>query len=82
MGGIFDLDNLVKKINELKSMSEEDSLWEDKEKAQSIFKEKRKLENLLSNFNKLETEYEDLINFHEFLKNLLTIDEHLIAVYY
>mgnify|MGYP000272567243 CR=1 FL=1 len=50
-------------------MSEEDSLWEDKEKAQSIFKEKRKLENLLNNFNKLEAEYEDLVNFNELFKS-------------
>ena len=50
-------------------MSEEDSLWEDKEKAQSIFKEKRKLENLLNNFNKLESEYEDLVNFNELFKS-------------
>ena len=50
-------------------MSEEDSLWEDKEKAQSIFKEKKKLENLLNNFNKLESEYEDLVNFNELFKS-------------
>ena len=50
-------------------MSEEDSLWEDKEKAQSIFKEKKKLENLLYNFNKLESEYEDLVNFNELFKS-------------
>ena len=50
-------------------MAEEDSLWEDKEKAQSIFKEKRKLENLLNNFNKLESEYEDLVNFNELFKS-------------
>ena len=50
-------------------MSEEDSLWEDREKAQSIFKEKRKLENLLNNFNKLEAEYEDLVNFNELFKS-------------
>ena len=50
-------------------MSEEDSLWEDKEKAQSIFKEKRKLENLLNNFNNLEAEYADLVNFNELFKS-------------
>ena len=50
-------------------MSEEDSLWEDKVKAQSIFKEKRKLENLLHNFKKLESEYEDLVNFNELFKS-------------
>jgi len=50
-------------------MSEEDSLWEDKEKAQSIFKEKRKLETVLNNFKKLESEYEDLVNFNELFKS-------------
>ena len=35
-------------------MSEEDGLWENKEKAQSIFKEKRKLENLLKDQKFLE----------------------------
>ena len=49
-------------------ISEEENLWEDKEKAQSIFKEKRKLESLLNNFSKLETEYEDLVNFNELFK--------------
>ena len=51
-------------------MSEEESLWEDKEKAQSIFKEKRKLENLLNNFNNLKAEYDDLINFYELFKTI------------
>ena len=60
---------MVKKINELKSKSEEDSLWQNKEKAQSIFKEKSKLENLLNNFKKLESEYEDLVNFNELFKS-------------
>ena len=49
--------------------SEEESLWQDKEKAQSIFKEKRKLENLINNFNKLEAEYEDLVGFYELFKS-------------
>ena len=50
-------------------MSEEEKLWEDKEKAQSIFKEKRKLENLLNSFYKLESEYEDLVDFNELFKS-------------
>ena len=50
-------------------LSEEESLWEDKEKAQRIFKEKRKLESLLNNFSKLESEYEDLVNFNQLFKS-------------
>ena len=69
LGGIFDLDNLVKKINNLKIISEKEDLWEDKEKAQSVFKEKRNLENLLNKFNNLKAEYEDLINFYELFKS-------------
>ena len=50
-------------------MSEQDNLWNDKEKAQEVFKKKRKLESLLSNFNSLKTEYDDLINFYELFKS-------------
>ena len=49
-------------------ISEEENLWEDKEKAQSIFKEKRKLESLLNNFSKL------LLKNGYKSDNLLTLD--------
>lgn len=50
-------------------ISEDDNLWNNKEKAQSVFKEKRKLENLLNNYNSLKEEYEDLVNFYEIFKS-------------
>ena len=50
-------------------ISEDDNLWNNKEKAQNVFKEKRKLENLLNNYNSLKEEYEDLVNFYEIFKS-------------
>tara|TARA_A100001011_G_scaffold179410_2_gene188193 strand:+ start:776 stop:1792 length:1017 start_codon:yes stop_codon:yes gene_type:complete len=60
---------LLKDIDELKLISEQDNLWNDKEKAQEVFKKKRKLENLLNSFNNLKTEYDDLVNFYELFKS-------------
>ena len=50
-------------------ISEEESIWQDKDKAQSIFKEKKKLETLINNFNSLESEYKDLVAFYELFKS-------------
>jgi len=59
----------------LKLTSEQDNLWDDKEKAQEVFKKKRKLESLLNSFNNLKTEYNDLVHFYELFK--LENDENL-----
>ena len=59
----------------MKLTSEQDNLWDDKEKAQEVFKKKRKLESLLNSFNNLKTEYNDLVHFYELFK--LENDENL-----
>ena len=59
----------MKDIEKLKLISEQDNLWDNKEKAQEVFKKKRKLESLLNNFNNLKTEYDDLIDFYELFKS-------------
>ena len=53
----------------MKLTSEQDNLWDDKEKAQEVFKKKRKLESLLNSFNNLKTEYNDLVHFYELFKS-------------
>ncbi len=59
----------------MKLTSEQDNLWDDKEKAQEVFKKKRKLESLLNSFNNLKTEYNDLVHFYDLFK--LENDENL-----
>ena len=53
----------------MKLISEQDNIWDNKEKAQEVFKKKRKLESLLNSFNNLKKEYDDLVSFNELFKS-------------
>ena len=50
-GGIFDENDIEKKINEINTKTSEANFWKDNFSAQKILKEKKFLENIFINFN-------------------------------
>lgn len=63
MGGHFDFDNSLKRLEELRKLSENPNLWDSKDKAgtQNILKEKSILEEKLGSFNNLNRKFKDLL---------------------
>ena len=59
-GGIFDENDIEKKINEINTKTSEANFWKDNFSAQKILKEKKFLENIFINFNSSINELENL----------------------
>ena len=59
-GGIFDIDNLDTRINELDGISQEDGFWSDANRARAQLKERAKLLATLESFEKPWSRFEDL----------------------
>lgn len=62
LGGVFDIEKLRLRLEELNSQAEDDNLWQDNQKAQEILKERSKIQNDLESFLKLESSYNDAIS--------------------
>ncbi|SKA81048.1 bacterial peptide chain release factor 2 (bRF-2) [Clostridium sp. USBA 49] len=60
LGGLFDLETLEKKINELENKMQEKNFWDDLKTAQSITQEAKILKDKLDKYKKLESELEDI----------------------
>ena len=56
----FDLDNKVKRIEELDKNMEEPGFWDDAEKSTRLVKEAKNLKDTVEGFRKLETAYEEI----------------------
>lgn len=72
-GGIFDIENLTKRFDFLDKLSNDQNLWDDKEKAESILKEKTIIENKINKYNI----NNDNINYYNELTKLSDNDETL-----
>ena len=59
MRGVFDKDNLKRKLVELNKKAEDENVWQNQELASSILKDKKEIETTLSDFEKNNTIFED-----------------------
>lgn len=62
MGGVFDIEKLKSRLEELESKSSDNTLWQDNKKAQEILKERSKIKNDIESFLKLEIDYSNSID--------------------
>ncbi|CAG5057330.1 unnamed protein product [Parnassius apollo] len=60
--GVFDIEKLRLRLEELDSQASNDNLWQDNQKAQEILKERSKINNDVELFLKLERDYNDAIS--------------------
>ena len=79
MRGVFDKDNLEKKLIELNKKSEDENVWQNQELASSILKDKKEIETKLYDFEKNNTIFEDCRLSIELQDNDL-INESLIKI--
>ena len=64
-GGIFDLENSIRRLEELNSLAEDPNLWSDQKKAQLIMKERRQLDGALNDYNQIANGLADQIGMIE-----------------
>lgn len=57
---LFDLVNLEKRLDEIKSLVEKENFWDDHQRAQKLLKEKKSIENKTGEYYLLEQELSDL----------------------
>ena len=79
MRGVFDKDNLEKKLVELNKKAEDENVWQNQALASSILKDKKEIETALSDFEKNNTIFEDCKLSVE-LQDKDLIDEALIKI--
>lgn len=65
MRGVFDLENLQKRLNQLNLDAENPALWDDKNVAQKTLQEKSLLEEKINNYNSLQSALNDSISYLE-----------------
>lgn len=65
MRGVFDPRKLQSQLNELNQITEDPTLWNNKEKAQKILKEKSLIEEKLNKFNNLKNLLNDNLSYLE-----------------
>lgn len=58
-GGFFDLDSKLRRLAEVESMSQQDSLWNDNDQAKIILKEQADLQAVINQFNKISSLLDD-----------------------
>tara|TARA_B100001093_G_C26803673_1_gene1004538 strand:+ start:479 stop:1537 length:1059 start_codon:yes stop_codon:yes gene_type:complete len=90
LGGIFDKNNIFKKLEKLNKVSLEESFWKDQNKAKKIIKDKKLYEKIITSFDEVKNEVDnikDLYNLGKEEKNdeILNdcekkIDTHLIEI--
>ena len=90
LGGIFDKNNIFKKLEKLNKVSLEESFWKDQNKAKKIIKDKKLYEKIITSFDEVKNEVDnikDLYNLKKEEKNdeILNdcekkIDTHLIEI--
>lgn len=59
LGGFFDLDAKQRRLSELESMSQQDSLWNDADEAKLIMKEQAELQAVVASYNSINGLLED-----------------------
>lgn len=61
LGGLFDYDNAVLKLQELEEKASNPNLWDDQANAQKLLQEKNYLEQEINQYIDLKTKYEDIV---------------------
>ena len=72
LGGIFDKNNIFKKLEKLNKVSLEESFWKDQNKAKKIIKDKKLYEKIITSFDEVKNEVDnikDLYNLGKEEKN-------------
>ena len=69
LGGIFDLENLKAKIDELEKLTLRENFWDDQKESQKDIKDLNILKKKRNEFNKLSTLLEDSGVLLEFMEN-------------
>ena len=70
LGGIFDKNNIFKKLEKLNKVSLEESFWKDQNKAKNTLREKKFCEELIKSFDDSKIEIKNLIELYK-----LSLDE-------
>jgi|TARA_X000000950_G_scaffold73513_2_gene91430 peptide chain release factor 2 len=70
LGGSFDPESIIVKINEISKTLEDPVIWKDHKKLNSLNKEKNSLQKKIGEFNKLESSFKDI-------EELIKISEEL-----
>lgn len=73
-GGLFDVDNKIKRHQELMTLMNNPNFWNDKEKADDVIKEASTLKNTIEKITKLKTSIETNIETIEILSDSLDLE--------